>query len=174
MVTHSHEPEQIKNELIELLSNYNNKIEYLSASATPLASVATSSSILAFVSLQLFLNGSKPETRLLAGGNIIFLLVIVFTSLITQIMIYRAKLRFARVNFELAEGVIEKAEGSSLNGKIHSRLIYLSHLANSAVKTIDRIQWLNIHVFFRLFYIFLTICVSLLIFLIILEIPFRI
>ena len=174
MVTHSHVPEQLKNELIELLSNYNNKIEYLTASATPLASVATSSSILAFVSLQLFLNGSKPETRLLAGGNIIFLLVIVFTSLITQIMIYRAKLRFARVNFELAEGVIEKAEGSSLNEKIHSRLIHLSHLANSAVKTIDLIQWLNIHVFFRLFYIFLTICVSLLIFLIILEIPFRI
>ena len=89
-------------------------------------------------------------------------------------MIYRAKLRFARVNFELAEGAIEKAEGSSANEKIHSRLIHLSHLANSAVKTIDLIQWLNIHVFFRLFYIFLTICVSLLIFLIILEIPFRI
>lgn len=174
MVTHSHEPEQLKNELIKLLSNYNNKIEYLSASATPLASVATSSSILTFVSLQLFLNGSKPETRLLSAGNIIFLLVIVFTSLITQIMIYRAKLRFARVNFELAEGVVDKAEGSSLNEKNYSRLIHLSHLANSAVKTIDRIQWLNIHVFFRLFYIFLTVCVSLLIFLIIYEIPFRI
>ncbi len=174
MVTHSHEPEQLKNELIKLLSNYNNKIEYLSASATPLASVATSSSILTFVSLQLFLNGSKPETRLLSAGNIIFLLVIVFTSLITQIMIYRAKLRFARVNFELADGVFEKAEGSNLNRKFHSRLIHLSHLVNSAVRTIDRIQWLNIHVFFRLFYLFLTISVSLLIFLIISELQFRI
>ena len=174
MVTHSHEPEQLKNELIELLSNYNNKIEYLSASATPLASVATASSILAFVSLQLFLNGSIPLIRLLAGGNIIFLLIIVFTSLITQMMIYRAKLRFARVNFELAEGFIQKAEGSNVKKISHSRLIHLSHLADSAVKTIDKIQWLNIHVFFRLFYIFITVCVSLLIFLIISEIPFRI
>ncbi|MHA2305398.1 MAG: hypothetical protein ACXACU_08385 [Candidatus Hodarchaeales archaeon] len=170
MKIHSHEPEKLKNELIELLSNYNNKIEYLSASATPLASIATSSSILTFVSLQLFLNGSKAGIRLVAGGIIIFLLIIVLTSLITQTMIYRAKLRFARVNFELAEGVTT----SQMDQKTHSRLIHLSHLADSAVKTIDRIQWLNVHVFFRLFYTFLTICVSLLIGLILLELPFRI
>ena len=89
-------------------------------------------------------------------------------------MIYRAKLRFARVNFELAEGFIQKAEESNVKKISHSRLINLSHLADSAVKTIDKIQWLNIHVFFRLFYIFITVCVSLLIFLIISEIPFRI
>ncbi|MFX0085153.1 MAG: hypothetical protein ACFFAU_05735 [Candidatus Hodarchaeota archaeon] len=173
MVEHSHEPKYLKQELVELLSNYNNKIEYLTASATPLSSIATSSSILTFISLQLFLNGSQTEIRILAGCNIILLLTIVFTSLITQLMIYRAKLRFARVNFELAEGVTDKIEDKSVHKEVHSRLIHLSHLANKAVRTIDLIQWLNIHVFFRLFYIFLTFCVSLLILLIFTEIPFR-
>jgi hypothetical protein len=173
MEKHSHEPEYLKQELVELLSNYNNKIEYLTASATPLSSIATSSSILTFISLQLFLNASQTVIRFLAGCNIIFLLIVVFTSLITQLMIYRAKLRFARVNFELAEGVTDKLDEESTQEEVLSRLIHLSHLANKAVRTIDRIQWLNIHVFFRLFYIFLTFCVSLLILLIFAETPFR-
>jgi len=162
MARHSHEPEYLKQELIELLSNYKNKIEYLTASATPLSSIATSSSILTFISLQLFLNGSQIGIRILAGFNIIFLLIVVFVSLTTQLMIYRAKLRFARVNYELAEGVTKKLEDKNVYEEVLSRLIHLSHLANKAVRTIDQIQWLNIHVFFRLFYIFLTICVSLL------------
>jgi hypothetical protein len=47
---HSHEPKQLRQELLELLGNSNLKIEYLSAAATPLASVATSASVLTFLS----------------------------------------------------------------------------------------------------------------------------
>ncbi len=70
----------------------------------------------------------------------ILLLMIVFTSLITQLMIYRAKFRFTRVNFELAEVVTEKIDEENVHKKIHSRLVHLSHLANKAVRTIDLIQ----------------------------------
>ncbi len=103
--------------------------------------------------------------------NIIFLLVIVFISLFFQIMIYRAKLRLSRVNHDLkSQGILECEEFSD---EQYSHLIKMSHLAQSGIKTIDRIQWLYIHDLWRILYAFLIICISLLILLILSEIPFR-
>jgi ABC-type multidrug transport system fused ATPase/permease subunit len=169
---HSHEPKQLRKELLELLRNSSLKIDYLSAAATPLASVATSASVLTFLSLQLFVNGYQRHTRFIAGLNIILLLFMVFISLITQIMIYRAKLRLARVNHDLKGDEILECE--NFTPEQHSRLVYLSHLASKGTKTTDRIQWLYTHGLFRVLYAFIFISVFLLIFLTLIEIPFRI
>lgn len=169
---HSHDPNQLRQELVKLLASYNLKIEYLSVAATPLATIATSASILTFLSVQLFLNSFQPVTRLLAGINIIFLLLMVFTSILFQMVIYRAKLRLARVSHDLkSQGILECEK---FTDDQHSHLIKLSHLAQNGTKTIDRIQWLYTHGLWRLLYAFLILCVFLLILLILSEIPLRI
>jgi len=171
-LNHSHDPNQLRQELVELLASYNLKIEYLSVAATPLATIATSASILTFLSVQLFLNSLQPVTRLLAGINITFLLIMVFISIFFQMVIYRAKLRLARVSHDLkSQGILECEKFTSDQ---HSHLIKLSHLAQNGTKTIDRIQWLYTHGLWRLLYAFLIICISLLILLILSEIPLRI
>ncbi|MFX0183138.1 MAG: hypothetical protein ACFE95_08670 [Candidatus Hodarchaeota archaeon] len=169
---HSHDPKRLRQELLLLLGNSSLKIEYLSAAATPLASVATSASVLTFLSLQLFINGYQRHTRLFAGLNIILLLFMVFISLFTQIMIYRAKLRLSRVNHDLKVDDILECE--EFTPEQHSHLIHLSHLASEGTKTTDRIQWLYTHGLFRVLYAFIFISVLLLIFLTLTEIPFRI
>lgn len=168
---HSHNPNQLRQELVKLLDSYNLKIEYLSVAATPLATIATSASILSFLSVQLFLNSLQSVTRLLAGINIIFLLLMVLSSIFFQIMIYRAKLRLARVSHDLkTQGILECEE---FTNDQYSHLIRLSHLAQNGTKTIDRIQWLYTHGLWRLLYTFLILCVLLLILLILSEIPLR-
>jgi hypothetical protein len=169
---HSHDPKKLRQELLELLQNYGVQIEFLSAAASPLASIATSTSVLTFVSLQLFFNGIQSLTRILAGFNILLLLIMVFVSLFTQIVIYRAKIRLARVNHDLkTKGILECEEFSDQEV---AQLIQLSHLAQNASKIIDRIQWLYLHGLFRVFYAVLTICIGLLIYLVLSEIPSRI
>ncbi|MHA1971502.1 MAG: hypothetical protein ACTSW1_00835 [Candidatus Hodarchaeales archaeon] len=169
---HSHDPETLRTELIETLEHLKLRIEYLSAAATPLASVATSSSVLTFLSLQLFMNGYYQLTRLLAGFNIVLLLFMVFISLISQVMIYRARLRLNRVNHDLTIiNILDKKEFSVQESK---RLVHLSHLAEDSTKTMDRIQWLYVHGLFNVLYAFISLSVFLLITLILLEIPFRI
>ena len=171
-LNHSHDSNQLRQDLVELLDSYNLKIEYLSVAATPLATIATSASILTFLSVQLFLNSLQSVTRLLAGINIIFLLLMVLTSIVFQIVIYRAKLRLARVNHDLkSQGILECEE---FTNDQHSHLIKLSHLAQNGTKTIDRIQWLYTHGLWRLMYTFLILCVFLLILLILSEIPLRV
>jgi len=169
---HSHDPETLRTELIKTLDHLKLRIDYLSAAATPLASVATSSSVLTFLSLQLFMNGNYPFTRLFAGINIILLLSMVFISLISQIMIYRARLRLNRVNHDLTIiNILNKKEFSDQEKK---RLIHLSHLAEDSTRTMDRIQWLYVHGLFRILYTFISITVFLLIILILIELPFRV
>lgn len=164
--SHSHDPEIIRKDLCQLLDTYSLKVEYLSAASAPLNSVATSTSVLTFLSMLLFLNSSQYFTRLLAGLNIILLLLMVFTSLITQIMINSAKLRLARINHDRSEYDDFKTADPSI-------LIRLSHLAQKSSKVIDRIQWLYVNGLFRVLYLFLIITVSILILLILLEIPMR-
>ena len=103
-IIHTHDPETLRNELCQLIDSYKPKVEYLSAAGAPLTSIATSTTILTFVSVQLFLrNGSPPIFKLLAGLNIILLLFMAFISLIIQIMIANAKLRFARIAHDRLE-----------------------------------------------------------------------
>ena len=168
---HSHDPVELRNELLQLLDISSLRIDYLTTAATPLASIATSASVLTFLSLQLFLNGTHNFTQFMAGINILFLLCMVFISLLTQIMIYRAKLRLSRVNHDLKiSKILDKSSISLGDQKI---LLNLSHLARKSISTIDQIQWMYTHGLFRILYTFITITVSLLIFLIIIEIPFH-
>jgi hypothetical protein len=165
---HSHDPLAIKNELIDLLGNSRTRIEFLTAAATPLFSVATSASVLTFLSLQLFINGSTKTIRLLAGINIIFLLFMVFIALVTQVMIHRARLRLARVNHDLQ--IQEILDKEQLSPEEIEQLLSLSHLALKSQSTINRIQWLYNNGLFRLLYFFIAMTVSVLILLVINEI----
>ncbi|WP_455462898.1 hypothetical protein, partial [Candidatus Hodarchaeum mangrovi] len=140
---HSHDPIELRKELLQLLDISSHRIDYLTTAATPLASVATSASILTFLSLQLFLNGINTLTQFLAGINILFLLLMVFISLMTQVMIYRAKLRLSRVNHDLNISKILDQASISLDDQ--KRLRNLSHLARKSISTIDRIQWMYTH-----------------------------
>ncbi len=169
---HSHKPDQLRQELVALLANYNLKIDHISVAATPLATIATSATILTFLSIQLFMNSLQSMSRLLAGINIIMLLFMVFISLLLQMMIYRAKLRLAWVNHEIkAQGILKCKE---FTPEQHKYLVKMSHIAQKGSKMIDRIQWLYFHGLWRLLYAFLIICVSLLILMILTEIPLRI
>ena len=63
---HTHDPIALRNELLERIQNGDLRIEFLITAATPLVSVAMSASVLTFLSLQFYLNGSLFSTRLLA------------------------------------------------------------------------------------------------------------
>jgi len=166
--SHSHDPEIIRQDLCQLLDTYSLKVEYLSAASAPLNSVATSTSVLTFLSMLLFLNSSQLITRLIAGLNIVLLLLMVFTSLITQIMINSAKLRLARINHDRSAYDEFKTADQSI-------LIRLSHLAQKSSKVIDRIQWLYVNAqLFRILYLFLIATVSILILLIFSELLLQI
>jgi hypothetical protein len=170
--SHSHEAIALRKELLELLENSGTRIEFLSAAATPLVSVAMSASVLTFLSLQFFFSGTLLSTRLIAGINILMLLGLVFISLITQIMIHRARLRLARVNHDLnIKRILDKEQ---FNIDEHQVLIKLSHLAIKSRSTIDRVQWLYNHGLFQILYFFITLTVTGLIFITISEIPLRI
>jgi hypothetical protein len=169
---HSHKPDQLRQELVALLTNYNLKTDHISVAATPLATIATSATILTFLSIQLFLNSLNSGSRLLAGINVIFLLIMVFISLLLQMMIYRAKLRLAWVNHDIkAQGILECED---FTPEQHTYLIKMSHIAQKGSQMVDRIQWLYFHGLWRLLYAFLIVCVSLLILLILTEIPLRV
>ncbi|MFX1507516.1 MAG: hypothetical protein ACFFDC_15640 [Promethearchaeota archaeon] len=107
---HSHKPDHLRQELVALLTNYNLKTDHISVAATPLSTIATSATILTFLSIQLFMNSLNSVSRLLAGINVIFLLIMVFISLLLQMMIYRAKLRLAWVNHDLKSQEILECE----------------------------------------------------------------
>ncbi|MHA1994077.1 MAG: hypothetical protein ACW97Z_06025 [Candidatus Hodarchaeales archaeon] len=170
--SHSHEAIALRKELLELLENASIRIEFLSAAATPLVSVATSASILTFLSIQFFFNGTLLSTRLIAGINILLLLSMVFISLITQIMIHRARLRLARVKHDLN---IEKIlDSDQFNSEEHQVLIKLSHLALKSRSTIDRVQWLYNHGLFQFLFLFITLTVAGLLVITISEIPLRV
>ncbi len=131
-----------------------------------------SASVLTFLSLQFFFSGTLLSTRLLAGVNILMLLCMVFISLITQIMIHRARLRLARVKHDLN---IEKIlDQDHFNEKEHQVLIKLSHLAIKSRSTIDRVQWLYNHGLFQILYILISLTVVGLILITISEIPLRV
>ena len=74
---HSHKPDQLRQELVALLENYNLKTDHISVAATPLATIATSATILTFLSIQLFMNSLNSVSRLFARINVIFLLIMV-------------------------------------------------------------------------------------------------
>ena len=168
---HTHNPNALRDELLERIEHSDLRIEFLGTAATPLVSVAMSASVLTFLSLQFFLNGSLFSTRLLAGINIIFLLIMVFISLITQVMIHRARLRLSRVKHDLKiQNLLDCEEFSS---EMHEQLIFLSHLALGSQKTINFIQWMYNHGLFRLLYALITITVIVLIFITLSEIPLQ-
>ncbi|PWI47794.1 hypothetical protein CEE45_09790 [Candidatus Heimdallarchaeota archaeon B3_Heim] len=131
-----------------------------------------SASVLTFLSLQFFFSGTLLSTRLLAGVNILMLLCMVFISLITQIMIHRARLRLARVKHDLnIEKILDR---DHFNANEHQVLIKLSHLAIKSRSTIDRVQWLYNHGLFQILYILISLTVVSLIFITISEIPLRV
>jgi hypothetical protein len=165
---HSHDVEGLKKELIDILENAEIRVEFLSAAATPLASIATSSSILTFLSLQFFFNSSQKFTQILTGINILILLSLVFISLIIQVMIHRARLRIARIKLDLELTNILENEG--LTGKLKDQLIKLSHFALKSQGTIDRVQWLYNHGLFRLLYVLISLTVVILMYITINEI----
>jgi hypothetical protein len=170
--SHTHNPTQLRDELLEIIKYGDLRIEFLGTAATPLVSVAMSASVLTFLSLQFFFNGSLFSTRLLAGINIIFLLLMVFISLITQVMIHRARLRLSRVKHDLR--IQKLLECEEFNNEMHDQLVFLSHLALSSQKTINSIQWMYNHGLFRLLYALITITVTVLIFITLSEIPTQI
>ncbi len=169
---HSHEAIALRKELLDLLENASIRIEFLSAAATPLVSVAMSASVLTFLSLQFFFSGTVSSTRLIAGINILMLLCMVFISLITQIMIHRARLRLARVKHDInVEKILDRKQFTEDE---HTALIKLSHLAIKSKSTIDRIQWLYNHGLFQLLYLLITVTVAGLFLITLSEIPLRI
>ena len=165
---HIHDPIALRTELLEIIKHGDLRIEFLGTAATPLVSVATSASVLTFLSLQFFFNGSLFSTRLFAGINIIFLLLMVFISLITQVMIHRARLRLSRVKHDLK--IKKLLDCEEFSNEEHNQLVFLSHLALSSQKTINSIQWMYNHGLFRLLYALITISVTILIFIILSEI----
>lgn len=60
---HSHKPDQLRYELVTLIVNYNLKIDHISVVATLLATIATSATILTFLSIQLFMNSLQSISR---------------------------------------------------------------------------------------------------------------
>ena len=93
-------------------------------------------------------------------------------SLITQIMIHRARLRLARVKHDLnIEKILDRDHYTE---KEHQLLIKLSHLAIKSRSTIDRVQWLYNHGLFQILYILISLTVVGLIFITISEIPLRV
>ena len=168
---HIHDPIVLRKKLLELIKYGDLQIEFLGTAATPLVSVAMSASVLTFLSLQFFFNGSLFSTRLLAGINIIFLLLMVFLSLIIQIMIHRARLRLSRVKHDLK--IQKLLDCEEFSTEEHNQLIFLSHLALNSQKTIISIQWMYNHGLFRLLYALITITVTILIFITLSEIPLQ-
>ncbi len=168
-LSHSHEALALRSELLELLNLSGSRIEYLSAAVTPLVSVAMSASVLTFLSLQFFFNGQLLSTRIIAGLNILILLCLVFISLITQIMIHRARLRLARINHDLKiEKILDK---DHISKEEHQILIRLSHLARKSRGTIDQVQWLYTHGLFLILYVLISITVTGLFLITLSEIP---
>ena len=168
---HSHDPVALREELITTLEHSNTQIEFLSAAATPLVSVALSASVLTFLSFQFFNNGKMLSTRFLAGLNIVMLLGMVFISLITQLMIHRARLRLARINHDLTVKKILECENFTAEQKQH--LIYLSHFATKSQRTINRMQWLYNHGLFQLLYFFVATTITILIVITFGELPLQ-
>lgn len=160
--SNSHDIGTIRNDLCSLLDNYAPKIEYLTAAAVPLNSIATSASILTFLSLMLFLNGQVGMTRFITGVNVIILLIMVALTLGIQLGISSAKLRFTRINHD------RSAFDDFVNAK-EAHLFRLIHIAENSSKILDRIQWLYLNGLFKVLYGFLGITVSLLIWGMLLE-----
>ena len=168
---HAHDPIALREELLELIKYGDLRVEFLGTAATPLVSVATSASVLTFLSLQFFFNGSLFSTRLLAGINIIFLLSMVFISLIVQVMIHRARLRLSRVKHDLK--IQKLLDCEEITPEMRNQLVFLSHLASQSLKTINAIQWLYNNGLFRLLYALITITVTVLVFITLSEIPLQ-
>lgn len=167
---HSHDVQTLKKELSDILDNAKIRVEFLSAAATPLASIATSSSVLTFLSLQFFFNSSINFTKFLLGINILLLLSMVFISLIIQVMIHRARLRIARVRLDLE--LTKILENEDYVNKNKDQLINLSHFALQSQGTINKVQWLYNHGLFNLLYILISITVIILMFITLNEIFF--
>ncbi|MHA2092172.1 MAG: hypothetical protein ACW98K_15070 [Candidatus Kariarchaeaceae archaeon] len=168
---HTHDPFVLRDELLELIKHGDLRIEFLGTAATPLVSVAMSASVLTFLSLQFYFNGSLFSTRLLAGINIILLLIMVFISLITQVMIHRARLRLSRVKHDLK--IQKLLDCEEFTSEMNNQLVFLSHLALGSQKTINSIQWMYNHGLFRLLYALITITVTVLIIITLSEIPLQ-
>ena len=171
MSSHLHDKVSLREELKANIRTSREKIDYLASGAQPLATIATSTSVLTIVSFQLLLNGSEWYIKIMGGFLIFFLLSLTFLSLIIRLMISRARLRFSRVQFDLQEtGLLECEE---LSEEQERHLLRLNHLARKGGKTIDRIQWLYIHGLWNLIYGMLAIIFVLMLVAIGLELNLR-
>lgn len=171
MSSHLHDKKNLREELKAIIRTSREKVDYLSSGAQPLTTIATSTSVLTIVSLQLLLNGSEWFIKIFGGILIFLLLSLTLMSLLIRLMISRARLRFSRVQFDLQEtGLLECEEFS---GEQKNHLIRLSHLARKGGKTIDRIQWLYIHGLWNLIYMMLIVIFILMILTIGLELNLR-
>ncbi|MFW9855147.1 MAG: hypothetical protein ACFFFG_08795 [Candidatus Thorarchaeota archaeon] len=151
-----HDPEELRKNLCHLLDNYNPIIEYLAAASIPLNSIATSASILTFLSLMLFLNGKIRMTRTISGLNVIILLVMVALALGIQLGIGSARLRFTRINHD-------RSAFNEFTEAEDTHLVRLVSIAQNSSKILDRIQWLYLNGLFKVLYGFLGLTVTLLI-----------
>jgi len=95
----------------------------------------------------------------------------VFISLVTQVMIHRARLRLSRVKHDLK--IQKLLDCEEFSAEEHDQLVFLSHLALNSQKTIISVQWMYNHGLFRLLYALITITVMILIFIIVSEIPIQ-
>jgi len=76
-----------------------------------------------------------------------------FISLIIQIMIANAKLRFARIAHD-------RLEYDDFTKVDLSYLTKLSHLGYNSMRIVDRIQWLYFNGFFSFLYAFIVITIG--------------
>ena len=74
MSSHLHDKTSLREELKANIKTSREKIDYLASGAQPLATIATSTSVLTIVSFNLLANGSKWYIKVI-GGILVFLLL---------------------------------------------------------------------------------------------------
>ncbi len=150
-----HDPSDLCDEINKIMKHYPHYENYVKISSTPLSTIATSNSALTITSLLLFMNSSMEIVKLLAGINLIILLITTSLSIFFLIILYRANFRLSRVHYRVK--IKNYHERRDYDNEELKDLVFLTHLAKSGQNTINRMEELYHNVLWRYFFIFVVI-----------------
>ena len=168
MEEHSHDPITLCKELQDILRWFPAVESYAKISATPLASVATTTSALTITSILIIFNARNSFIKTLAGLSLILLLFTITLSIYFLLVIFRADFRISRVRFAIETKEYMKKTAFTPNEI--ADLVFLTHLARHGFKAMKKIEWLYQHLLWRYFYSFISIILILILSTVLLEI----
>ena len=166
------DPKALCKELADLNKWYPGLDSYAKISASPLGLMSTSTSALTITSILILLNTKLFIVKVLTGISLLLLIIMTISSLLLLFILFRANFRLTRVHFTLSyKKYLEK---EVFNPVEIEDIIFQIKLAKKAIKTMHHFEWLYQHIFWRLFYVFVSILLVMLSGGILLEVVSRI